>query len=73
VGQWFYHWIYLDAWCPIWPNLAASLIIYVFLLVKMRSITKLHEEQVKLHDELKALHTEHHHEHMRMLGEIRKK
>jgi hypothetical protein len=69
VGQWFYHWFYLDAWCPIWPNLAASLIIYVFLIVKMRSITKLHEEQVRLHDEL----TEHHREHMRILGEIKKK
>lgn len=71
MGQWLYHWIYIDGWCPIWPNLAASLIVYVFVFLKMRSMTELHKEQVKLHDELKVMQSRHHKEHMQMLTEIK--
>ena len=71
MGQWFYHWIYLDGWCPIWPNLAASLIVYVFVFLKMRSMTKLHEEQVRLHKQMLEVQNRHHQEHMDALSEIR--
>ncbi len=55
--QWIYHWLYLDLWCPIWPNLAASLIVYVFVWWKLHTMQKLHEElreiQLRHHRELK--------------------
>jgi len=60
VSAWLYHWIYLDAWVPIWPNLAASLVVYIFVYLKMRSLAKVHEE-------LKTLHIQHHREQMQAI------
>ena len=69
MGQWLYHWVYIDAWCPIWPNLAASLIVYVFVFLKVRSMQEIQKEQVKVHQELKALHQE----NVAKLDEIKRK
>lgn len=72
MGNWLHHWFWIDFWTPVWPNLVASLVVYVFVFLKMRTITDLHKEQVRLHDELKNLQVRHHGEHMQMLKELRK-
>jgi hypothetical protein len=64
VGPWFYHWVYQDAWVPIWPNLAASLIVYVFVYLKLKAMTDLHKEMLAVQDR-------HHREHMTKLDEIK--
>lgn len=61
MGQWAYHWVWLDFYVPVWPNLVASLIVYVFVLAKIRALRKLHEE-------LKELHARQHAEHMAALN-----
>lgn len=71
MGPWIYHWFWQDFWTPVWPNLVASLVVYIFVWLKMRSIQRMHEEQVKVQRELKALHIQHHHEHMAALDEIK--
>lgn len=55
MGTWFHHWILIDFWDLVWPNLAASLIVFIFVYLKVRSVKKLNEE-------LKELHLKHHHE-----------
>lgn len=67
VGPWIYHWLYQDLWSPVWPNLVASLVVYAFVYLKVRSLTKLHEEQLRLHQQLVTLHNQHHHEQMEAL------
>jgi uncharacterized membrane protein YcjF (UPF0283 family) len=61
VGNWAYHWLYQDFWAPLWPNLAASAVVYVFVLARLRALRKLHEE-------LTALQAKHHAEHMDSLN-----
>lgn len=56
MGNWLYHWVYIDGWCPIWPNLAASLIVYVFVFFKVRAMQDLQKEQVRMHQKLLDLH-----------------
>lgn len=60
MGQWAYHWLYQDLWIPLWPNLAASLVVYVFMWVKLRSMQKMHAE-------LKEMHLRHHAEQMQAI------
>ena len=31
AGNWFYHWIIIDFIAPIWPNIAASALLYVLV------------------------------------------
>ena len=60
MGGFLYHWVYLDFWCPLWPNIAASAVVYAFVTVKLRTMQKLHEETL-------AVQARHHKEHMRQL------
>ena len=60
MGGWTYHWLYLDFWCPLWPNIAASAVVYAFVVVKLHAMQKLHEETL-------ALTARHHREHMQAL------
>lgn len=63
MGQWAYHWLVLDLWYPVWPNLAASLIVYTFVVLKLRAIRELHEETKRMHERF-------HHEHMEALSSL---
>ena len=60
MAGWLYHWLYLDFWCPLWPNIAASAVVYAFVTVKLQAMQKLHEEAL-------ALQARHHKEHMQAL------
>lgn len=50
MGHWLYHWLWLDFYVPVWPNIVASLVVYVFVMVKLRALRKLHEELRDLHE-----------------------
>lgn len=50
MGSWLYHYLYQDFYSPVWPNLVASLVVYVSVMVKLRALRKLHEELRDLHE-----------------------
>lgn len=64
MGHFFYHWVWMDLWGPVWPNLVASLVVYVFVFLKMRALADLHKE-------ITSLQVRHHEEHMSILREIK--
>jgi hypothetical protein len=63
VAHWIYRWVIEDLWYPLWPNLAASLVVYVFVWLKLRAMQEMHRE-------LKDLHNRHHAEHMEAISRI---
>lgn len=44
-----YRYVYLDAWCPLWPNLAASALCSALVYVRLRVHQKRHHEALKQH------------------------
>ncbi len=63
MGDWLYHWVWADFWTPVWPNLAASFVLYIAVYLKMRSLAKLHVQMM-------ALHTRHHREQMQAHADL---
>lgn len=43
------HHAYIDAWCPIWPNLAASAICSGIVYARLRAHQLAHHEALKQH------------------------
>ena len=61
MASWLYHYLYLDFYIPLWPNLAASGVVYVLVAAKLRALRK-------VHDELRDLHASHRVELARIRG-----
>jgi hypothetical protein len=59
--QFFYHWVWLDFYIPVWPNIAASLVIFFFLIAKLRAMDKMHKLH---HQQAMQLAKDHHEEAM---------
>lgn len=45
----FYHGLYIDLWCPLWPNLAASAACSGLVYVRLRIHQERHHEALKQH------------------------
>ncbi len=63
MGHWIYHWLYQDFWVPVWPNLAASLLVWAFMWWKLHAMRGWHEEMLRLqvhhhHEQMKAIRAE---------------
>ena len=48
------HWVNVEFWQPIWPNLAASAICTAAVYLKLRAEQIAHREEIKRH--MTALH-----------------
>ena len=60
MQHFLYHWLWVDFWTPVWPNIVASLVIWGFMWFWVRSMrdlkaemTEVKERQAKHHKELK--------------------
>jgi hypothetical protein len=60
VGDLLYRWLWQDLYVPLWPNVLASGVVYVLVLVKLQALRRLHEET-------RDMHERHHEEHMAAL------
>lgn len=49
MASWLYHYLYLDFYVPLWPNIAASAVVYVLVAARIRALRKVHEELLALH------------------------
>lgn len=47
--QWLYHWVWVDFYVPVWPNIAAAGICTAALWAKLRAIHKLHKKHFEWH------------------------
>jgi hypothetical protein len=58
ISSWLFHWIWVDFYVPVWPNIAASAFLAVGVLLKLRAMEvgrKIrHEELMRSHRELHA-------------------
>jgi hypothetical protein len=39
-----FHYLIVDVYYPVWPNIVASLIVYTYVAFKISVLTKLHRE-----------------------------
>ena len=60
---WLHHWIWVDLYVPVWPNIAASLALAIWVGFRLHVLRKLH---LALHD----LQHQHHREHMEAIRQI---
>ncbi len=60
AGAWLYHWVYLDFYAPVWPNIIASILVAAWVTMKLRATRRLQEQ-------IRDLHERHHAEHMAAL------
>jgi hypothetical protein len=60
MGNLLYHWLWQDLYVPLWPNVLASGVVYVLVLVRLRALRRLHEE-------IRDIQARHHEEHMAAL------
>lgn len=44
-----YHWIWLDFWIPVWPNLAASLFLWILAWWKLQAMHRLQKAHLEIH------------------------
>lgn len=44
-----YRYVYVDAWCPLWPNLLASAICTAVAYLRLRVHQQRHHEALKQH------------------------
>lgn len=44
---WFHHWLYLDLYIPLWPNLAADLVLSTWILRRVKKHLHRHHEAIK--------------------------
>lgn len=44
---WFHHWLYLDLYVPLWPNLAADLVLSTWILRRVKKHLHRHHEAIK--------------------------
>jgi hypothetical protein len=49
VTHWLYHWVYLDFYIPVWPNIAASAVLGPVVWMKLHAIHKLHKQHFEWH------------------------
>lgn len=70
MGLWLHRWILVDFWDPVWPNLAASFLVFIFVYLKVRSAKKLSHAVQAAVDELRELHLQHHHEQMEAVARM---
>lgn len=61
MGAWLYRWLYVDFFIPVWPNIAAGILVAAWVSLKART-------QRNLHVELMAMHERHHREQMGALS-----
>jgi len=47
MGHWLYHWLFLDFYVPVWPNIAADLIAAVWTISRLKTHLHRHHEAVK--------------------------
>jgi hypothetical protein len=55
--HWLYHWVWLDFYVPIWPNIAASILCASWVVVRLRKLRQLH---IQHHQELLDAQQTHH-------------
>ena len=64
--NWLYQYFWIDLWTPVWPNLAASAILAVLVIWKLRVLREAHKVHMELtqalqestdvlHEKLRAL------------------
>jgi hypothetical protein len=61
VTGWLYHWVYLDFYAPVWPNIIASILVAAWVTLRLRAGRRLQEQ-------IRDLHERHHAEHMAALS-----
>lgn len=44
MGEWLHHWVYMDFWAPVWPNIAAGVIMSTWIIQRVRKHFKRHHE-----------------------------
>lgn len=44
---WFHHWVFVDFWVPVWPNIAAAIVMSTFIVRKTRGYLAAHHESLK--------------------------
>ena len=60
MGAFLYRWLYVDFWVPVWPNIAAGILVAAWVTLKLRA-------QRRLQEELRDIHERHHAQHMAAL------
>jgi hypothetical protein len=49
LGHWIYHWVWLDFYVPVWPNIAASAVLGTAVFMKLHAMHKLHKRHFDWH------------------------
>lgn len=51
MGAWLHRWVYVDFFVPVWPNIAAALVMSTWIIRRVRTHLKNHhisiEEKIK--------------------------
>lgn len=61
MGGFLHQYLYVDFWVPVWPNLAAGIVVAVWVTLKLRA-------QRDWQAEMKRMHERHHAEQMAALA-----
>jgi hypothetical protein len=57
MGHWAYHYLWIDVYNPVWPNIAASAILGVWAFRKFLHLEKLHRANHEQHmEKLEDIH-----------------
>ena len=54
MSAWFHHWIVVDFYDPVWPNIAASILCAVWAVRRVKIHLKRHHQLMMCH--LASLH-----------------